>query len=348
MNDNAHNFDVNVLCDYLQKHIDGFRGPLTAKKFSDGQSNPTFLLSAASGNYVLRRQPSGILLKSAHAVDREFRVQRALADTAVPVARMLHLCEDTAIIGSMFYVMSYEQGRIFWNPALPDIEREQRAAFYDELIRILAALHNVDIDKVHLRDYGRAGNYYERQLGVWSKQYRASETRRIEAMEFLLPWLRQHCPADGSIDNNKNVTLVHGDYRIDNVMFRSDAARGLAVLDWELSTLGHPLADLAFFCMCLRLPSDADIVGLGNQDRDALGIPNEKIIVRRYCELRGIDAIENWHFYLAFSFFRLAAILQGVYKRGLDGNASSARAENLGRMVEPLAKTAIDIIRGDN
>lgn len=341
MNDSAHGFDVNSLCTYLENHIDGFRGPLTAKKFSNGQSNPTFLLSAASGEYVLRRQPPGKLLKSAHAVDREYRVQRALATTDVPVARMLHLCEDSAVIGSMFYVMSYEQGRILWDPALPEITRDQRAVYYDELIRILAALHNIDIDKAGLRDYGRAGNYYERQLATWSKQYRASETRRIEAMEILLPWLQQYCPADDG-----EVTLVHGDYRLDNVMFCSDAPRGLAVLDWELSTLGHPLADLAFYCMCLRLPSDADIVGLGEKNRDALGIPDEQAIVRRYCELRGIDAIGNWHFYLAFSFFRFAAILQGVYKRSLDGNASSASAENLGRMVEPLAQMAIGIIRG--
>lgn len=339
MNESMHGFDADVLCEYLEKNIEKFRGPLEAKKFADGQSNPTFLLSAASGKYVLRRQPSGKLLKSAHAVDREYRVQHALADTPVPVARMLHLCEDTSIIGSMFYVMSYEQGRIIWNPALPEIEWDQRASYYDELIRILAALHDVDIDKTALRDYGRSGNYFERQLGVWEKQYRASETRHIDAMDQLLPWLQQHCPPDEG-----NVTLVHGDYRIDNVMFCSNAPRGLAVLDWELSTLGHPFADLAFFCMCLRLPSDSDIVGLGDKDRAALGIPDERAIVKRYCELRGIDAVVDWHFYLAFSFFRFAAILQGVYKRGLDGNASSARAENLGRMVEPLAKMAIGII----
>ena len=339
MNDSAHSFDASSLGDYLQRNIAGFRGPLTAKKFADGQSNPTFLLNAASGKYVLRRQPPGQLLKSAHAVDREFRVQSALANTDVPVATMYHLCKDTSIIGSMFYVMSFESGRVLWNPALPEIDREQRAAYYDELIRILAALHDVDIDKTVLRDYGRPGNYFERQIGLWEKQYRAAETHRIEAMEQLLDWVRCHCPADDG-----QLTLVHGDYRLDNVMFCSDSPRGLAVLDWELSTLGHPFADLAFFCMCLRLPDRGHIIGLGEKDRTAMRIPSEAEILRRYCELRGIDAIDDWSFYLAFSLFRFAAILQGVFKRGLDGNASSARATKLGEMVEPLALSALRIV----
>ncbi len=343
MNDSTHGFDSEKLCAYLEQHVEGFRGPLTAKKFADGQSNPTFLLKTASGDYVLRRQPPGELLKSAHAVDREFRVQRALKHSDVPVATMYHLCEDTAIIGSKFYVMSFEQGRILWNPALPEIDREQRAAYYDELIRILAALHNVDVAQVGLADYGRSGNYFERQISVWSKQYRAAETRTIAAMETLRDWIEQHCPADEGI-----VTLVHGDYRIDNVMFDVDAPRGLAVLDWELSTLGHPLADLAFFCMCLRLPDAGHIIGLGEKDRTALGIPSEAEILQRYCRLRGIERIDNWHFYLAFSLFRFAAILQGVYKRGLDGNASSERATQLGEMVEPLALSALDIIAGSS
>lgn len=338
MSDHTHGFDGDNLCAYLARHIEGFRGPLTAQKFVDGQSNPTFLLRAASGDYVLRRQPPGQLLKSAHAVEREFRVQRALANTAVPVATMYHLCEDSAIIGSMFYVMSFEPGRIFWNPALPHIAREQRGAYYEELLRILAALHSVDIGAAGLADYGRAGNYFERQLSVWSKQYRASATRRIEAVEQLLNWLRRRCSGDDEL------TLVHGDYRIDNVIFDAAQPRGLAVLDWELSTLGHPLADLAFFCMCLRLPATAHIAGLGNRDRAALGIPDEANMLRRYCELRGIAAIADWHFYLAFSFFRFAAILQGVFKRGIDGNASNARATKLGEMVEPLAEMALNII----
>ena len=339
MNDRAHSFDANILSEYLQRNVEGFRGPLTAKKFADGQSNPTFLLNAASGKYVLRRQPSGQLLKSAHAVDREFRVQSALTNTDVPVAKMYHLCKDTTIIGSMFYVMSFETGRIFWDPALPEIERDQRSVYYDELIRILAALHNVNIDKAGLRDYGRTGNYFERQIGLWEKQYRAAETRRIDTMEQLLDWVRCHCPADDG-----QLTLVHGDYRIDNVMFCSGSPLGLAVLDWELSTLGHPFADLAFFCMCLRLPDRGHIIGLGEKDRVAMGIPSEAEILRRYCELRGIDVIDHWHFYLAFSFCRFAAILQGVFKRGLDGNASSERATKLGEMVEPLALSALRIV----
>lgn len=339
MNNQALGFDTYTLCAYLEQHIDNFRGPLTAKKFSDGQSNPTFLLSADSGQYVLRRQPPGQLLKSAHAVDREYRVQRALAHTDVPVATMYHLCEDTRIIGSMFYVMSFERGRILWNPALPEIERGQRSAYYEELIRILAALHNIDIAQAGLTGYGRTGNYIERQISVWCKQYRATETHRIDAMERVIGWLCRYCPSDEG-----ETTLVHGDYRIDNVMFSSDGPRGLAVLDWELSTLGNPLADLAFFCMCLRLPDQGYIAGLGNTDRSVLCLPDEVSILRHYCELRGINSIANWNFYLAFSYFRFAAILQGVYKRSIDGNASSERAKSLGEMVEPLAILALEII----
>lgn len=339
----THGFDNDTLCEYLQAHIEGFRGPLTAEKFAGGQSNPTFLISAGSGRYVLRRQPPGKLLKSAHAVDREFRVQRALRDTDVPVAGMLHLCEDPGVIGSMFYVMSYEQGQIFWNPALPEVDRDRRGAYYNEVIRILAALHSVNIEAIGLTDYGRPGNYFERQISIWSKQYRDSETRRIDAMEQLQQWVQDHCPVDDG-----NLTLVHGDFRFDNIMFAPDSARGLAVLDWELSTLGHPLADLAFFCMCLRLPDNELFSGLAGKDRVALGIPDEATIVRQYCELRGLQPIVNWHFYLAFSLFRLAAILQGVLKRALDGNASSGQAQALGQAVQPLAEMALTIIeQGD-
>lgn len=343
MNVLAHELDTQKLTTYLESVIEGFRGPMTAGKFAGGQSNPTYLLDAASGRYVLRRQPPGELLKSAHAVDREYRVLKALRDTDVPVARAWHLCEDRDVIGSMFYVMSFEPGRIFWDPALPELGREERGAYYDELIRILAALHGVDVQKVGLGDYGRPGNYYERQIGLWTKQYRAAETRHIEAMERLIEWLPANCPEDDG-----SVSLVHGDYRIDNVMFAADAPRGQAVLDWELSTLGHPLADLAYFCMCLRLPPEGHVVGLAGKDRDVLGVPQEREIIRRYCELRGIGPIDNWHFYLAFSFFRLAAIVQGVLKRAIDGNASSDKAMVVGQMTEPLAGMAVEIIEQEN
>ena len=324
---------------YLERHVDGFRGLIDAEKFPGGQSNPTWLLSAASGRYVLRSKPPGLLLKSAHAVDREFRVIKALAETDVPVARALHLCEDEGVTGAMFYVMSYEEGRIFWDPALPEIGREVRSDYHRELIRVLAAIHEVDIDAAGLADFGRPGNYYERQISRWSKQYKASETTRIEPMDTLMDWLPANLPAaDG-----KN-GLIHGDFRIDNVIFHPAEARALAVIDWELSTLGHPLSDLAYYCMCLRLPPEGDIKGLAGKDRDVLGVPGEQAIIEQYGEFRRLPAIENWHFYLAFSYFRMAAICQGVYKRGLDGNASSKRALEMGRIVAPMAADAVELI----
>ncbi|WP_179400768.1 phosphotransferase [Burkholderia guangdongensis] len=339
MTTSAQQLDVAKLARYLEQHVPGFEGPIDAEKFAGGQSNPTFLLTAKSGRYVLRRQPPGELLKSAHAVDREFRILTALSGTAVPVARPYHLCEDRDVIGSMFYVMSFEDGRIFWNPALPDLPHDERAICYDAMLRTMAALHDVDVDAAGLADYGRPGNYFERQIGVWTKQYRAAETERLDAMETLIDWLPKACPADTG-----RPTLVHGDFRIDNVMFEHDGFRVKAVLDWELSTLGNPLADLAYFCMCLRLPSSGYISGLADQDRAALGIPDEAQIVARYCELRGIEPIRDWHFYLAFSFFRLAAILQGVKARALKGNASSTKALQVGEMAGPLAEQAVRVI----
>jgi aminoglycoside phosphotransferase (APT) family kinase protein len=337
---NTHQqLDVARLARYLEDHVPGFEGPVDAEKFAGGQSNPTFLLKARSGRYVLRRQPPGELLKSAHAVDREFRVLTALSGSAVPVARPYHLCEDRDVIGSLFYVMSFEDGRIFWNPALPELPQPDRAVCYDAVLQTMAALHDVDVDAVGLTDFGRPGNYFERQIGVWTKQYRAAETERLDAMEALIDWLPNACPVD-----TDRPTLVHGDFRIDNLMFERDSYRVKAVLDWELSTLGNPLADLAYFCMCLRLPSDGHIPGLAGQDRVALGVPQEVQIVARYCELRGIEPIRDWHFYLAFSFFRLAAIAQGVKSRALKGNASSAAALRVGEMAGRLADEAVRVI----
>ena len=324
---------------YLEHSIEGFIGLDGAEKFSGGQSNPTYLLNAASGRYVLRSKPPGRLLKSAHAVDREFRVIQALAGTDVPVARALHLCEDEGVTGSMFYVMSFEEGRIFWNPALPAINKEKRAGYHHELIRVLAAIHEVDVDAVGLTGYGRPGNYYERQISRWTKQYKAAETTRIEPMDILMDWLSANLPADDGQNS-----LIHGDYRFDNIIFHSTDVRALAVIDWELSTLGHPLADLAYYCMCLRLPADGDVKGLAGKDRNAWGVPEEQAIIEQYGEYRRLPAIENWHFYLAFSFFRMAAICQGVYKRGLDGNASHNKALEMGKLVEPMAVTAVDLI----
>ncbi len=324
---------------YLERYVDGFRGLVKAEKFPGGQSNPTWLLSAASGRYVLRSKPHGNLLKSAHAVDREFRVIHALAATEVPVARALHLCEDEDVTGAMFYVMSYEDGRVFWDPALPELGKTERAGYYRELIRVLAAIHGVDIDSVGLGDYGRPGNYYERQVSRWTKQYKAAETAVIEPMDTLMDWLPANTPADDGQNG-----LIHGDYRLDNLIFHPRTAQVLAVIDWELSTLGHPLADLAYLCMCLRLPAEGDVRGLAGKDRAALGVLEEQAVIEQYCEFRRMPAIENWHFYLAFSYFRMASICQGVYKRGLDGNASSTRALELGRLVEPMAASAVELV----
>lgn len=329
-----------ALSDYLTAHVEGFRGPLTATKFKDGQSNPTYRIDAASGTYVLRRKPPGVLLPSAHAVDREFRVLRALQDTAVPVARALHLCQDESIIGSMFYLMEHVHGRVFWDPAMPQLDAADREPHYEAIISTLAALHAVDVEAVGLGDYARPGNYFERQLTRWSTQYRASETRPIAAMETLLAELPPRCPADDG-----RVALVHGDYRCDNLMFAPDAPRIVAVMDWELSTLGHPLADLGYFCMALRLPGQPPLPGLAGKDRAALGIPDEAALLRRYTDLSGTQVDADWPFVLAFSFFRLAAIAQGVARRAQQGNASSEQAQQAGRMAEVLAQMGAQALR---
>lgn len=333
-------FDPDRLARYLQARVEGFRGPLTAHKFAGGQSNPTFAIEAASGRYVLRRKPPGELLKSAHAVDREFHVMAALADSAVPVARVFHLCEDDGVIGSMFYLMEYVEGRVLWDPALPELgDAAARGAVYDEMSRVLAALHAVDIEAVGLADYGRPGNYFERQVGRWSRQYQASATEAIAEMEALMRWLPANQPADDG-----EVALVHGDFRLDNMLFHPREPKVLALVDWELSTLGHPYADLAYQCMQLRMPHGGLMSGLGGVDRARLGIPSEPAYVERYCQRRGLARLDNWDFYLAFSFFRFAAILQGVKKRALDGNASSDKALQLGEQVAPLARMAVALL----
>lgn len=339
-----HDFDLATLNAYLSEHCPQVGVITETEKFSGGQSNPTFLLTSEAGQFVLRRQPPGKLLKSAHAVDREYRVIRALADSDVPVPKVYHLCEDPDVIGSMFYVMAYVKGNIYWNSALPEIDsNDTRRAMYHEMNRVLAALHSVDIDAAGLSDYGKPGNYFARQLSRWTQQYRASELEHIEEIETLIKYLEENQPEDDG-----QVSLVHGDFRLDNMIFDNPSdgsARVKAVLDWELSTLGHPYADLAYQCMQLRLPSKlAHAAGLGGLDRDALGIPSEQEYVQEYCERRGIGKIHNWTFYLAFSFFRLAAILQGVVKRAHDGNASSDKAMQLGKMVRPLAQLATSLI----
>ncbi|GHE90843.1 phosphotransferase [Thalassotalea profundi] len=327
------------LANYLEKQILGFKGPLTSNKFSDGQSNPTYLITAASGKYVLRRKPPGDLLKSAHAVDREFKVISALYKTNVPVAKAYHLCEDESVIGSMFYIMEFVDARIFWDPTLPKLNNLQRNAVYDEMNRVLTALHSVDIDSVGLSDYGRPGNYFQRQVSRWSKQYRDSETETIPEMDALISWLPKNLPVDDG-----RVTISHGDFRLDNMLFAKDSEKVLALVDWELSTLGHPFADLAYQCMQLRMQHGGLLSGLGGINRIELGIPTEEEYVAKYCQRMGIDNIPHWNFYLAFSFFRLASILQGVKKRSLIGNSSNKNAQQMAEQIKPLVKLAIKLI----
>ncbi|WNG47175.1 phosphotransferase family protein [Archangium minus] len=340
MSEAVDTLNVEKLQKYLAPRIADFGTIQECTKFAGGQSNPTFLVRTEKSSYVLRRKPPGLLLKSAHAVDREYRVMKALAATQVPVPRMFALCDDDSVIGSMFYVMEFIEGRIFWNSALPEQTPAERRALYDEMVRVLAAMHTVNLEQAGLTDYGRPGNYFERQIRRWSEQYRASQTGTLPAMEKLMEWLPANVPADDG-----QVALNHGDYRMDNVMFHPAESRIVAVLDWELSTLGHPWADLAYQCMHLRLPPDAAIPGLGGLDRRALGIPSEEEYVARYCELTGIKTIPNWDFYIIFSFFRIAAILQGVYKRALDGNASSRKAMDYGALAGPIAEMAVAMIR---
>lgn len=341
----AAQLDLAALAPYLEAHVPGFRGLQRAVKFGDGQSNPTFRLEADSGNYVLRAKPPGQLLKSAHQVDREHRVMAALAETDVPVPGMLHLTGegDASPIGRMFYIMEHMDGRVLWDPALPELSPESRHAHYDEMNRVLAALHDVDVDAVGMRDFGPPGSYYARQFGRWSKQYRASETETIKDMDDLIAWIEANMPPDDG-----DVTLVHGDYRLDNVMFHKTEPRIIAVLDWELSTLGHPVAELAYQCMTWRLPYGGSFRGIGGLDRGpATGLPDENAYVETYCKRRGIDGVADWDFAIAFNFFRLGAIIQGVYKRALDGNASNPeKARTYGGAVAALSSFGVASIEG--
>ncbi len=345
----AHAFDIGRLAEWMREHVDGFNGRVNVEQFKGGQSNPTFLLESTGGRYVLRRKPPGELLPSAHAVEREYRVIRALAQTEVPVAKTFALCEDAGVIGSPFYLMEYVEGRIFWDAALPDMTSGARAAIYGEMNRVIAALHSVDPDAIGLGDYGRTGNYIERQVARWTRQYRASETERIEAADALIDWLPEHIPQG---DERR---IVHGDYRLDNVIFHPHEARIVAVLDWELSTLGHPLVDFAYHCMIWHMQAGArrGLVGL---DIAALGIPDEKTYLKRYLEKvahtsRSAVPEADWGYYLVFNMFRLVGILQGVMARALQGNASSALALETGRRTRPLAEQAwalarqVDVLR---
>ena len=329
----AHRFDEERLLAYLKEHVDGFSGPLSVRQFKGGQSNPTYRLDAGSGRYVLRRKPPGKLLKSAHAVDREFRVISALHKVGFPVPKPVLLCEDDVVIGTTFFVMEFVEGRIFWDLDLPDLEPAERTAIYDNVNETIATLHNYDYTALGLADYGKPGNYFARQISRWSGQYRASETQAVQSMDALLEWLPDNIPADES------ASIVHGDYRLDNMIVHPTEPKVIAVLDWELSTIGHPLADFTYHLMSWQMPKiSIGSIGLHGLPLKELGIPGEEEYQDWYCRRTGREAgIAHRNFYSAFNLFRLAAILQGIAGRVRDGTAASAHASQAEASVQPLA-----------
>jgi aminoglycoside phosphotransferase (APT) family kinase protein len=333
-----HRFDEVSLARYLCDHIEGFTAPLRIGQVRGGMSNPTFILTdAAEQRYVLRKQPPGPLLPSAHAVDREFHIISALWQTDVPVPKPHLLCQDPSVIGTDFYIMDFVEGRIFHNYELPERDPEQRRTIYLAMIDVLARLHQIDFQALGLAGFGRLGGYMTRQVRRWSQQYAASKTAEIPVMEKLIAWMPEHLPED------RETTIVHGDYRLENMIFHPSEPRVLAVVDWELSTLGAPLSDLAYNCLPYYVPDEqrGDITRLPGPD---YGIPSEADYVARYCAQTGRDALPEWRFYIVFSLFRLAAIVQGVYKRGLDGNASSPEAIILGEQCRQLATAAWTLV----
>ena len=338
-----HAIDTGVLTGWLEKNLPGFAGPLSLELFKGGQSNPTYKLVTPARSYVMRAKPgpAAKLLPSAHAIEREFAVMRGLAGTEVPVPAMLCLCEDEAVIGRAFYVMEFMPGRVLWDQSLPGMTPTGRAAIYDEMNRVISALHTVDVARQGLAGYGKPGNYFERQIGRWSKQYLASVTESIPEMDQLMAWLPANMPA--SARDQGKVSVVHGDFRLDNLMFHPTEPRVIAVLDWELSTLGHPLADFSYHCMAWHVPHQMSR-GIGGLDLATLGIPSEADYIRRYCERTGLTTPEalmpDWNFYLAYNMFRIAAILQGIAKRVEAGTASSAQAIASGSGARPMAVLA--------
>ena len=339
----AQAFDVAALAQWLSEHLEGFRGPLTVESFKGGQSNPTYKLITPTQSYVMRAKPGPVakLLPSAHAIEREFAVMSGLAGSDVPVPKMLCLCEDESVIGRAFFIMEFMSGRIFWEQSLPGMTPSERGAIYDETNRVMAALHTVDYAARGLAAYGKPGNYFERQIGRWSKQYMASITQPIPEMDQLMIWLPEHIPAMAR--DPAMVSIVHGDYRLDNLMFHPTEPKVIAVLDWELSTLGHPLADFSYHCMGWHITPGA-FRGIGGLDLPALGIPSEADYVRQYCERTQIATPEqlsqDWNFYMAYNLFRMAAILQGIAKRVEAGTAASAQAVSAAAGAKPLAQLA--------
>lgn len=338
----AQRFDEEALSDYLKGELEGFSGRMTVRQFGYGQSNPTFLLSGDGKEYVLRKKPPGKLLPSAHAVDREYRILKALSDTDVPVPKPYLLCEDDSIIGTSFYVMERVKGRIFRDPTASETaDPNERAAIFDAMNDTLAKIHLADWNGLGLADFGKPGNYMARQISRWSRQYKASETDVIESMDNLMEWLSEHVPDDDS------TSIVHGDFRLENLIIHPTEVRVIAVLDWELATLGHPLADLAYNCMGYYFPYlGGRRSGYKNLDLKEMGIPSESDYVAAYCSRTGRENIPDWEFYIAFGIFRLAAIVQGVYKRGLDGIASSDKARTYGAQVRFLADIGWQIVSG--
>ncbi|TAM65887.1 MAG: phosphotransferase family protein [Microbacteriaceae bacterium] len=338
-----HAFDLGQLQRYLSSRMEGWAGTTECVQFRGGQSNPTFLLSTDHKQYVLRRRPAGALLPHAHAIDREFRVTAALLPTVVPVARPLLYCDDPAVIGSAFYLTDYVAGRVFWDPALPGLTAPERGAIYDEANRVIAALHSIDPVSIGLADYGKSGNYFERQIARWSKQYRGSQTTDIAAMDHLMDWLPRHVPVDDEC------RIVHGDFRLDNMIFDPVEPRVLAVLDWELSTLGNPLADFAYHCLAWHL-MPSELRGIAGADLEALGIPDEQTYLATYSRRVGRAAVGPtiWRFCVAFGLFKVAAILQGVMKRALEGSASNANALSAGARTGAVAERSWRVANGDS
>lgn len=333
----GHQFDVAVLQRWLSVQVAGFDGPLEVTQFAGGQSNPTYKLSTPRRTYVMRAKPAPAarLLPSAHAIEREYRVMGALAGTSVPVPRMLALCTDENVIGRAFYIMEHVAGRVLWDPSLPGMTPAERTAIYAEMNRVIAALHTVDVQATGLADYGKPGNYLARQIGRWSKQYQASATQPSDAMQRLIDWLPEHIPPA----DDEPVAIVHGDYRLDNLIFHPREPRVLAILDWELSTLGSPLADFSYHCMAWHVGA-AQFRGIAGLDWQALGIPQEAAYIASYCARTGLQIHGDWNFYLAYNMFRIAAILQGIAKRAAEGTAASAQALDAGARARPMAELA--------
>jgi aminoglycoside phosphotransferase (APT) family kinase protein len=327
----SHRFDIERLAAWMREHVEGFHGPLKVEQFKGGQSNPTYRLTTPQAHYVLRRKPPGKLLPSAHAVEREYRVITALGQTDVPVARTYGLCTDDAVIGTAFYIMECVVGRVFWDPALPELAPGDRAPVYEAMNEVIARLHKIDYAAIGLADYGKPGNYVKRQIERWTTQYRASETETIEAMDRLIDWLPQNAP------EGDETSIVHGDYRLDNMIFHPTEPRVLAVLDWELSTLGNPVSDFAYHMMTWRLGAPA-YRGLAGLDLPSLGIPTEERYRALYCRRTGRTEIPHWDFYMAYNMFRLAAILQGIMGRVMQGTASNVKAREHGGRARAMAE----------